>query len=93
MKSTTRQVGGDDDADKAARRLAFMLELRELTLKHGVSIGGCGCCGSPWLNEDADVSDERAGYCSEDGCELLWVAPSDEYDWEHYSADIVRPKD
>jgi sugar phosphate isomerase/epimerase len=80
-----------EDADKAARRLAYMLELRELTRKHGVSIGGCGCCGSPWLDENADVSDERAGY-SEDSGELRWIAPSDRYDWEKYSDGIVRPK-
>lgn len=81
----------DEDADKAARLLDFILELRQLTLKHGVAIGGCGCCGSPWLDENADVSDERAGYIygSE---ELRWIAPGNKYDWENYAADIVRPK-
>lgn len=28
---------------------AFLEELSTLTRKHGVMIGGCGCCGSPWL--------------------------------------------
>ena len=28
----------------------FLKELAELTIKHGVSIGGCGCCGSPGLD-------------------------------------------
>lgn len=78
------------DADKAARRQAFLLELRELTRKHGVAIGGCGCCGSPWLDEDVDVSDERAGY-SEDSGELRWIAPGDNADGEKHSAGIVRP--
>jgi hypothetical protein len=77
--------------DKATRRAAFILGLRELTKKHGVSIGGCGCCGSPWLDEDADVSDERAGYSEDSSGELLrWVAPSDKRVWEKYSASIVR---
>ena len=31
-------------------RLEFFLnELSELTKKHGFEIGGCGCCGSPWV--------------------------------------------
>lgn len=75
--------------DKEARRLAFILELNELTRKHGVSVCGCGCCGSPWLNEDADVSDERAGY-GETVSGLRWIAPSDEYSWTQYSAGIIR---
>ena len=29
----------------------FLVELAKLTNKYGVTIGGCGCCGSPWLGE------------------------------------------
>lgn len=29
----------------------FLKELAELSMKHGIVIGGCGCCGSPHLNE------------------------------------------
>lgn len=29
----------------------FLNELSELTQKHGFSIGGCSCCGSPWIND------------------------------------------
>mgnify|MGYP001442366278 CR=1 FL=1 len=79
------------DADLAARRLEFLFELRELTRKYGISIGGCGCCGSPWLDDNADVSDERAGYSEESG-ELRWIAPSSTNNWDKYSAGIVRPK-
>lgn len=27
----------------------FLNELSALTQKYGIEIGGCGCCGSPWL--------------------------------------------
>lgn len=29
----------------------FLDELSELTQKYGLEIGGCGCCGSPWVEE------------------------------------------
>ena len=30
----------------------FLAELAELTKKYGIRINGCGCCGSPWLEDD-----------------------------------------
>lgn len=29
---------------------AFLDELTKLTKKYHIEIGGCGCCGSPFLN-------------------------------------------
>lgn len=29
----------------------FFKELAELTKKYGLIIGGCGCCGSPWIQD------------------------------------------
>ena len=29
----------------------FLKELTELSIKHNLVIGGCGCCGSPWITE------------------------------------------
>lgn len=29
----------------------FLEELSELSNKYGLIIGGCGCCGSPWVAE------------------------------------------
>jgi hypothetical protein len=36
----------------------FLKDLAELSLKYGVSIGGCGCCGSPSL----DDTDAKTGW-------------------------------
>jgi len=30
---------------------AFLADLSALTMKHGVVIAGCGCCGSPYLHD------------------------------------------
>jgi hypothetical protein len=32
-------------------REAFLNELSQLSTKYGLSIGGCGCCGSPNVAE------------------------------------------
>jgi len=29
----------------------FLKDLAALTNKHGILIGGCGCCDSPWIEE------------------------------------------
>lgn len=33
------------------KRDAFLRDLHELTQRYGIAIGGCGCCGSPYLYE------------------------------------------
>lgn len=35
----------------AERLRAFLQELTALSDKYEIYIGGCGCCGSPWLND------------------------------------------
>jgi len=37
----------------------FLAELSLLTKKHGFEIGGCGCCGSPYIfdNKEDMVAD------------------------------------
>ena len=42
---------------------AFLIELTALTDKYNIEIGGCGCCGSPWLY-DNEVN-EYLGECLE----------------------------
>lgn len=38
----------------------FLKELEYLTEKYQIKIGGCGCCGSPWLKDLK--SHEHIGY-------------------------------
>jgi len=43
----------------------FLKELTELSKKHKMYIGGCGCCGSPYVideNEKDVVEDLRYDY-------------------------------
>lgn len=70
-----------------ARFAQFLAGLAELTRKTGVIIGGCGCCGSPHLRVATELAPE-AGYGFAGG--VHWISPDDDYDWEEYSASIVR---
>lgn len=52
----------------------FLNDLTALTRKYNIVIGGCGCCGSPWLSTKNDASDKRFSYtCNEHRNELDWV--------------------
>ena len=42
-----KRINGGDQMDKNLK--AFVKELTDLTLKHRVIVGGCGCCDSPYL--------------------------------------------
>jgi hypothetical protein len=72
------------------RKMQFLDELAELTRKHGIAIGGCGCCGSPWLDLHTDVSDLRAGYSLCEGDQLKWISPGNARDWKRYQDEIGR---
>lgn len=47
--------------DERERLDAFLKELSDLTRKYGFIIGGCGCCGSPWVESDK-FSADHLGY-------------------------------
>jgi hypothetical protein len=49
---------------------AFLKALTQLSLDHGVFISGCGCCGSPIVDE-RDTSSGFYTVC-EDGELLKW---------------------
>ncbi len=35
---------------------AFLLEMKSFLAKHGATLGGCGCCGSPFVSIGDDVA-------------------------------------
>lgn len=59
----------------------FLEELSSLTMRYGIAIGGCGCCGSPYLM-DRDGATEINGLQHD---ELKWV------DDDHYELGNVYP--
>lgn len=68
----------------------FLLELTALTQKYKLAIAGCGCCGSPSLDELKDVSPEDGYIHGHSMMDVRWVAKSDKYDWEKYSQFIIK---
>ena len=54
----------------------FMEGLKELTLRTGVEIGGCGCCGSPFISHK-DPNEKSNEYY-----DIEWNEETLEYDWE-----------
>lgn len=45
------------------RLTEFLKELSDLTNKYGLCIGGCGCCGSPYIT---DLKEEDSGFDVDD---------------------------
>jgi hypothetical protein len=66
----------------------FIIELEALSRKYKVLVGGCGCCGSPYLTKISDECewDEREGYTYEDRLDWLEM---DDYDWDEMKGKIV----
>ena len=72
-----------------AKEKAFLIGLERLTRETGIVISGCGCCGSPTLNEVSELPSE-AGYAYGVGsCDVAWVTPKVASDWERYRDNIV----
>lgn len=73
---------------------AFLLELECLTRKYKISIGGCGCCNSPFLDDENDMHPE-AGYAwgaNEGGADVAWTSP-DAFTWMYHKNNMARDID
>lgn len=68
----------------------FLVDLTALTKKYGLAIGGCGCCGSPWL-EPIDVSNEKSGYIYDD-LEVKFIEQSGPW-WNDKNSHIIRDEE
>ena len=55
----------------------FLRELSKLSRRYKISIGGCGCCGSPFLTP-MGKSDGRYEVTTENFDELHWKRDNDE---------------
>lgn len=54
----------------------FLQKLKQLTLKYGIIVDGCGCCGSPFLNEIDSKSQSDYFYRCEDEYDIVWSDPT-----------------
>jgi len=61
-------------ADESENIKNFLEDLRKITIKHKLSINGCGCCGSPFLDT---ISDESGHYITVDGDCLEWESENE----------------
>ncbi len=53
----------------------FLQELTELSKKYNIYIGGCGCCGSPFLIDEPPIDTPS---------ELIWHNNGYYYQEEHF---------
>lgn len=86
-------------------QINFLLGLRELTLKYGIAIGGCGCQGSPSLYEiEVNELSAEGGYMTEEepGYEdqvsnVRFIQPRKlptgnfNWEWQKYGNAIIHP--
>ena len=50
----------------------FLAELSALTIKYGLIIGGCGCCGSPYLYSNDENPPKAGTYITSGEFDLKW---------------------
>lgn len=55
----------------ASKIPSFLADLTELSKKHGITIAGCGCCGSPFLS---GMYPKEGHYETSGEDDLKWVA-------------------
>lgn len=70
----------------------FLVGLTELTKKTGIAIGGCGCCGSPYLSEVEIGPNDGYKIDSDDDFiqNIAWMSEADnKIYFEKYKSNIV----
>jgi hypothetical protein len=76
----------------------FLRDLESLAIKHRIAIGGCGCCGSPYLYSldaiDIDGGSYRFGKYPQSDCEgeELVYMDAEARDWYEEVAARVRER-
>lgn len=68
----------------------FIIGLEKLTRETGIAIGGCGCCGSPYLYKVETITRNESGYSITEGDNVTWIDPADEVGWNLYKDKIVK---
>lgn len=72
--------------------IEFLKELDDLSRKYKIAIGGCGCCGSPYLHDIVpEEGNLLAGYVYVD--QLLWIAQDDFLRWYKNYTEVPFVKD
>ena len=67
---------------------AFLNDLTELTKKHKIEIGGCGCCGSPWLTAKEDIHQHGRYIINKSYTQQVVFVEPDDYYWKQNGVTI-----
>ena len=79
LPETSKEADAETEELTQEKVDAFLVGLTKLTMETGVEIGGCGCCGSPYLNHlDRCMVSTTFGYL----CELIEEGRYDRVSWE-----------
>lgn len=63
--------------------IRFLAELGNLTRETGIKLEGSGLFV-------AEITSDESGYAVGSGGEVVWVDPSDEFDWDNYAKLIIK---
>ena len=77
------------DCDATDKEKEFLIGLTELTKRTGIVIGGCGCCGSPNLQEIENIPEESGYVLCVGDSDVGWIHPGDDY-WEENKYKLLK---
>jgi hypothetical protein len=74
--------------EQELKEKAFLIELTELTRKHGIQVVGCGCCGSPSLYP-LQPGEEFGHYGNANSvCDFEWIVNEDAFRFSQASVSM-----